>query len=186
MGSSILRGVTRESRKKRTAAGEEGEAKVDRLPAFDRALKLLELRPHFAREVERKLARAGYGRDEIAAAIARLGELGYLDDATHAKNHAATLAERKGYGATRIRAELARRGATGEAIGSALASVDPDAELARAREAAEKWLRKNRSEAAALARHLSRKGFDRRAIFTVLKELGSAPEDTEGESFAEE
>ena len=178
--------MKRESRGKRTAAAGDGGPKVERLPAFDRALKLLELRPHFAREVERKLARAGYERGEVEAAILRLGELGYLDDATHARNHATTLAERKGFGAARIRAELARRGAAGEAIGSALATVDPDAEIARAREAAEKWLRRNRREEPALARHLARKGFDRRAIFTVLKELGAHPADTEGESFAEE
>jgi regulatory protein len=158
---------------------------VERLPAIDRALKLLEQRPHFAREVERKLARAGYERAEIEAALARLGELGYLDDAAHARSHAATLAERRGYGAMRIRAELARRGAAPEAAAAAIAGVSPEAELDRAREAARKFLRRSGAgdRVPALGRHLARKGFDRRAIFTVLKEL--APEAA-GESFAED
>jgi len=43
----------------------------------------------------------------------------------------------------------------------------PDDDLPAAREAARRWHGKN---AAALARHLARKGFSRRAIFAVLKE----------------
>jgi len=176
--------VKREPGRKRTAAA-DGE-KAERPPAFDRALRLLELRPHFAREVERKLERAGYEATEIETAVRRLAELGYLDDAAHAKSHAATLGDRKGYGTTRIRAELVRRGASSDSIAAALAGGGGEADLVRAREAAAKWLRRGSKDRAALARHLGRRGFDRRAIFTVLKELDSAPENTEGESFADD
>jgi regulatory protein len=157
------------------------------LTAFDRAAKLLERRPHFRRELERKLARAGFAADEIAAAVERLSALGHLDDLAQAKLHAATLAGRKRFGAARVRAELLRRGAPDEAIDAALGDRDPEAELARARDAARRWVARARAGdgrgGPALARHLDRKGFERRVIFTVLREL--AP-DGEGESFAEE
>jgi regulatory protein len=151
--------------------------------AFDRGLKMLERRPHFRREVEQKLARAGCEGAAIDEAVDRLTKLGYLDDVPIAKSHAAMLADRKGYGAMRVRAELIRRGASPEAVVSAMASLSPEGDLDRARGVVAKWWRKGGADRAALARHLDRRGFDRRVIFTILKEL--AP-DGEGESFAEE
>ncbi|HVR06535.1 MAG TPA: hypothetical protein VMW75_00680, partial [Thermoanaerobaculia bacterium] len=53
-----------------------------------------------------------------------------------------------------------------QAAAAALADL-PEDDLPGAREAAARWRGKN---AAALARHLSRKGFSRRAIFAVLAE----------------
>jgi regulatory protein len=185
MGRSILQPVTREAKEKGTAGGTPREAPS----AFERALRMIELRPHFRRELERKLARAGAPAEEIAEALARLAGFGYLDDAAFARNHAAVLAGRKGFGRNRIRQELARRGASPEAIAAALAALtsveegEPDADLARAREAARRWSKRDSADPAALARHLDRKGFDRRVIFTVLKEL--APEGA-SESFADD
>mgnify|MGYP003519681950 CR=1 FL=1 len=45
-------------------ATEAGEAVLP--PAGDKAAQLLALRPHFRRELETKLQRAGYAREEIA------------------------------------------------------------------------------------------------------------------------
>lgn len=160
------------------------------LSAFDRALKYLELRPHFRREVEVKLRRAGFEAVEVAEVVSRLAKLGYLDDMTLARSFAATLAARKRQGASRIRQELLRRGAPPEAVAAALAGADPNDEIERAREAARKWRRaasRNGAGAAdALARHLARKGFDRRVIFSVLKELAPSGGDAESEAFAED
>jgi len=69
-------------------------------------------------------------------------------------------------GRPRLRAELERRGAPPDAVAAALDEL-PDDDLPAAREAARRWHGKS---AAALARHLARKGFSRRAIFAVLKE----------------
>ena len=144
---------------------------------------MLERRPHFRAELARKLARAGCEAGEIEEALARLTRLGYLDDLPAARSFAAQLAERKGYGVKRIRAELARRGADEEAIAGALAALPADGDLGRAREAAGRWRRRGGGAPAALARHLDRRGFDRRVIFAVLKELAPA---AGGESFADE
>ncbi|MCL4838166.1 MAG: recombination regulator RecX, partial [Thermoanaerobaculia bacterium] len=47
---------------------------------YDKALALLGARAHFRAELERKLARSGYGAEEIVAALARLAARGWLDD----------------------------------------------------------------------------------------------------------
>ena len=74
--------------------------------------------------------------------------------------------EQKAEGRLRLKAELIRRGVSGEAVAAALAEV-PEDDLEAAREAAAKWARSHRPDPAALARHLARKGFSRRAIFAV-------------------
>lgn len=71
----------------------------------------------------------------------------------------------------RIAAELRRRGAADEAVTAALAEL-PDDDTPQAREAAERWQARGGHDPAALARHLARKGFSQRAIFTVLRERG--------------
>jgi hypothetical protein len=60
-------------------------------------------------------------------------------------------------------------------VTAALADL-PEDELPAARQAAGRWHGK---DAAALARHLSRKGFSRHAIFAVLAERGEGAEDGE-------
>jgi SOS response regulatory protein OraA/RecX len=92
--------------------------------------------------------------------------------------------ERKGEGRHRLRAELQRRGAGPEAIDQALSGF-PDDDLSQAREAAGEWTRRrslasdrfSERDRAALARHLERRGFSRRAIFAVLNETGFDPGD---------
>ena len=140
--------------------------------AADRGLRLLAQRPYYRAELQRRLARLGHGEGPIAAALARLAELGYLDDGALTSTEVARLAGRKGFGPARIRAELARRGAPQEALDAALAGYRGDEELAAVRDAAARWQRRGGGEAAALARHLARRGFGRRAIFSVLAELG--------------
>ena len=45
------------------------------VPAADKAARLLALRPHFRRELEVKLERSGYGREEVAEALETLVRL---------------------------------------------------------------------------------------------------------------
>src|SRR6185436_1500892 len=136
------------------------------LTAYTHAVRLLAPRPHFRAELEAKLAQRGYPAEEIAAALDRLATEGYLDDVRTARDFVAHRLERQAEGRLRLEAELVRRGAPREAIASALAQV-PEDDLEAAREAAEKWGRGRKPDPAALARHLARKGFSRRAIFAV-------------------
>jgi regulatory protein len=139
------------------------------LSAYQKAVQLLGSRPHFRRELQAKLAQRKFPAEEIEEALDRLTGQGYLDDRRTAAAFVEHRLESKAEGRLRLRAELEKRGAPAEAIDDALAVV-PEDDLEPAREAAERWQRLHpRGEPAALARHLARKGFSRRAIFAVLK-----------------
>jgi regulatory protein len=139
-------------------------------PCYDRACELLALRPHFRRELEAKLQRRGYPPPEVEEALGRLARQGWLDDAAAARGLVASRLARGALGRARLRAELERRGAAPAAVTAALGEL-PEDDLAAAREAAERWRGRTPE---ALARHLARKGFSRRAIFAVLKERPGA------------
>jgi regulatory protein len=140
---------------------------------YDRACRLLALRPHFASELAAKLARRGYPPAAIEPALARLVREGWLDDTAAARGLVASRLARGPLGLARLRAELERRGAPAEAVAAALADL-PEDDLPAARQAAGRWRGKG---APALARHLARKGFSRRAIFAVLAQRGEEGED---------
>ncbi len=158
-------------------AGEETTSAPDRPAAGDKAAQLLALRPHFRRELEVKLERAGYAREEVALALDKLVQLRLLDDLALARAFVETVARRKGWGRMRVAQELARRGAPEEAAQAALAGRSPEDDLEGAREAARRYRGKSRGDgpgrADALARHLSRRGFSSSAIFKVLKEMAA-------------
>lgn len=143
---------------------------------YAQAVRLLATRAHFRAELRTKLAQRGYPNDEIAAALERLAGEGYLDDRKAAAEFVAGRLAKGALGRPRLRAELQARGAERAAIDEALAAL-PDDDLPAAREAAARFSRSGRSgptAAAALARHLARKGFSRRAIVALLRETGSA------------
>jgi SOS response regulatory protein OraA/RecX len=146
-------------------------------PCYDRACELLGVRPHFRRELQGKLLRRGHPPAEIEQALDRLERQGWLDDQVAARGLVASRLARAPEGPARLRAELERRGAAPEAIEAALAEL-PEDDLPAARQAA---LRSPARTPEALARHLARKGFSRRAIFAVLNErpAGAMPDDSE-------
>lgn len=147
---------------------------------YARAVRLLAARPHFRRELERKLADRGYPGEEIAEALDRLTRQHYLDDAQVARDFVAGRLARGALGRARLRAELERKGAPEEAVESALDELVPEDDLPLARAAAAAWARGHRrGRPDALARHLQRKGFTRRAIFAVLEELGTELEPSD-------
>ncbi len=144
---------------------------------YDKAVQLLGSRPHFRRELQAKLAQRGFPSEETDAVLDRLTTQGYLDDRKTAVAFVEKRLERGAEGKLRLKAELVKRGAPSEAISEAfeaLAVLAPDDDRAPAREAAERWFRLHprgpREDTAALARHLARKGFSRRAIVAALNE----------------
>ncbi len=141
--------------------------------SYDKAVQLLAARPHFRRELEAKLRQRGFPSGEIEETLGRLTDQGYLDDRAAARSFVEGRAA-KGEGRARLRAELAKRGAPEDAIEDALSELTDEDDLPRAREAAEAWRRRQRKggsdprDVRALARHLDRKGFSRRAIVALL------------------
>jgi regulatory protein len=80
-----------------------------RQQALESAFRLLARRDHTRRELEVKLRQKGLGQSDIAGALARCDELGFLDDAKTAMTMAGHLVD-KGYGILRIRHALGQKG----------------------------------------------------------------------------
>jgi regulatory protein len=70
------------------------------------ALRLLARRPYSVAELRRALERKYPQTGKVPEAIARLRELGYLDDRKFAEQYAYSLAQNRGFGPNRLRREL--------------------------------------------------------------------------------
>ena len=123
-----------------------------------------------------KLAQRRFPPDEVAAALDRLAAQGYLDDRATARRFVAGRAEERGEGVHRLRGELLKRGVEPLVADEVLAELLPEDDREAARDAASRFLRSGRQEPAALARHLARKGFSRRAIVELLREQPGGPD----------
>jgi regulatory protein len=114
-------------KRREPGAGGEGTDKASRptRTAYDKALGLLARREHSRRELQQKLGRGGFSRDETATAVERLGDQGYQDDSRFAES---LLRSRvgQGYGPARIRAELRSQGIPDATVRSLIESADVD------------------------------------------------------------
>ncbi|MFK2890666.1 regulatory protein RecX [Dyella flagellata] len=93
--------------------------------AYGKALGLLARREHSRKELQQKLNRGGYARDEASDALDRLGEQHYQDD----ERFAETLIRNRsaqGYGPMRLRAELKSHGLSDARIRSLLDAAEID------------------------------------------------------------
>jgi len=104
---------------------------------MEAAASALARRSRSASELRIWLAQRRYPKAEIARAVARMRELGYLDDAEYAATFAVHKAASRGWGPDRVRQELARRGVESEIIEEALAraaeqGASPSANIGRA------------------------------------------------------
>ncbi|MGH2677206.1 MAG: regulatory protein RecX, partial [Actinomycetota bacterium] len=112
--------------------------------AKDRALRLLSVRSRSRVELERRLARAGYEPDEVAAAVADLEEVGLVDDERFARELAESK-RRRGMGRRAGLAALRAKGVDREIAEQAVGEVNPEDEADRAYELARARLERVRS-----------------------------------------
>ena len=119
----------RSSRRSRPKAPPAGSA-------LDGGLRLLARRAHSRLELRQKLHRRGYDPDEVEAALSRLAELGYVDDAAFARGLVLRRSGQRGPRA--LAGELSARGIDRAGIAEALEGVDEEAELAAATRLAER------------------------------------------------
>lgn len=153
------------------------------------AARFLATRPRTRWELERRLRRAGTEEAEIAAALDRLQELGYLDDAAFARWWGEQRDRHSPRGRRMIESELRQRGVPREVIEAyreehgepARAPEDaglPGDETERAREALRKHLRgrpmpSDRSAAQRVGMYLMRRGFDPEVVRSALREAAT-------------
>jgi regulatory protein len=92
--------------------------------AYDRAVQYLSVRPRSTAEVRRRLHEAKIDDDAIEAAIARLAEQGYLNDAEFARYWVENRQQFSPRGEQALRQELRRAGVDNESIEESLAGLD--------------------------------------------------------------
>lgn len=151
--------------------------KSDAARAKEKALYLLEHRPHAKRELERKLSRT-VGEEAAQAAADRMEELGLVDDADYAARLAQELA-RKGYAFSRTVQELVRRGVDRELAQEAAREASPDPEEAIRRLIQRKYERRlgNEKGRRQTAAALQRLGYRWEEIRSALREFDGDPEE---------
>lgn len=160
------------------------------------AVHFLGTRPRTRWEVERRLRRAGASDDVIAATTARLGELGYVDDAAFARWWGEQRDRHAPRGLRMIEAELRQRGVPREVIEmyrSQHAAPErvpedeglPSDEASRAREALAGHLRgrplpTDRKALQRIGMFLVRRGFDPETVRSTLRDAADANDDLSG------
>jgi regulatory protein len=152
------------------------------LSCHDRALRLLAARPRSRRELETRLRSAGFDPEMVAEELARLEEVGLLDDERFAQEFAEHSLGRKLSGRRAVASSLAAKGVSRPVIERALQDIEGDedaraAELARSRVSR---LSGQRPEVAyrRLVSFLARRGYEgavaRRAAASALRpDLGA-------------
>ncbi|HEX5039523.1 MAG TPA: regulatory protein RecX [Candidatus Limnocylindria bacterium] len=156
-------------------------------------MRYLGTRPRTRWEVDRRLRRAGVGTAEIEAVLARLTQLGYLDDAAFARWWGEQRDRHGPRGRRMIEAELRQHGVPREVVEAyrqehaaperrAEDERVPSSEAERARDALQRHLRGRPLPDDPKARqrigmYLMRRGFDPDVVRSSLREAGADTND---------
>ena len=146
--------------------------------AREAALRLLAVRERSAVELRSRLRHKGFDPDVIVSVLDRLQETDLQDDARFGAQFVEA-ATRRGMAGRRIQMELRARGLSKEEAARA-ATEDPEAELARARDLAERKAARMgdlplETRVRRLISLLARKGFDPDTCRIVAKEAAGSP-----------
>ncbi|HSO28437.1 MAG TPA: regulatory protein RecX [Candidatus Sulfomarinibacteraceae bacterium] len=154
---------------------------------LEAALRFLEVRQRSVAEVRRRLTRAGYREDLVAGVIARLGDLGMLDDEAFAAQWVESRDRARPRGERALRAELRWKGVDASTIDLAMIGREGGGEPDPDDAAADRFLaseartlgrivdprqRRNRAYAA-----LARRGFDADTSTRAIRRAESAAVD---------
>jgi regulatory protein len=139
------------------------------------ALRMLSRRPYSIAEMRRALERKFGAAERVAAALARLRELGLLDDKKFAEQYASSLARNRSFGRRRVERELKAKLLDYRTIGPALdQAFEETSERILLEQALDKKLRGlhlplTRAKVYALCRSLLRLGFRSDDIMKVVR-----------------
>jgi regulatory protein len=99
---------------------------LDLAAAKQKAYRLLSLRPHSEKELEKKLREKGFPAAVVKEALEKLRDLKYLNDASFAAQWARNLAANKLWGNRKIVASLHGKGVAAQLITEAIAAARED------------------------------------------------------------
>jgi len=97
-----------------------------KLPLHERALRLLAVRPRTRRELQTRLAHAGFDAGDVAVELDRLEEVGLIDDARFAAEFVEHALARRLEGRRAVAASLSAKGLDRGLIEEALDAVAGD------------------------------------------------------------
>jgi regulatory protein len=152
-------------------------AAADVEAAYRTALRALEIRSFARGDLTRRLLRKGHPRPAVEAALQRVHELGFLDDAAYARTYVQTRAAR-GRGPSRLTRDLLSMGVERSLIDRALAAELPEGSdqtamplaLARKRAGQLGGLPRQTKRRRVVA-YLARRGFTGREISEMVEEV---------------
>ena len=148
------------------------QRRSETLLARRRALALLARAMHSRRALARKLTRGGFGSAAVDQALARLDELGYLDDAGYARLWVRSRVARGADGRGKVLAGLLQHGISRLDAADALdAEYPPDLEAELCRKLALRLLDRHARDPRAgerVARQLAGRGFSARLVVDAL------------------
>jgi regulatory protein len=168
----------RSSRARRGATPAPGAGRAHQPPsALGSGLRLLAWRAHSRAELRAKLLRRGCPPDETEAALARLAELGYLDDQSFAQGLVRRRSRLRGPQA--LAAELAAKGIDRSQAADALAGFDLEAQVESASRLAERLCARQpvstyREALDRVGAKLLRRGFSSRVIRAACRTVVAA------------
>ena len=96
---------------------------LDLAAARQKAYRLLSMRPHSEKELEKKLREKGFPAVVIKETLEKLHDLKYLNDASFAKGLARNLAINKLWGNRKIIASMQEKGIGAQLIDEAIAAA---------------------------------------------------------------
>jgi len=150
---------------------------------FERALNLLSYKPRSLAEMRSRLMEKDWAEESVVdQVIARLEELGYLNDEQFAANFASSRLTAKPLGRTRLRRDLRRKKLPSETIETALdGAYEQQSEEALIERAISKRVKSKgapatREEAKKLFDYLIRRGFSYDLVIRKVREAGKGVE----------
>lgn len=148
--------------------------------AITAALNLISFRPRASGELQRKLREKGYSADAAEAAVGRMLELGYLNDADFADRWIENRQEHKPRSRMMLQQELMQKGIDRETISEALEETEIDEfgdalEIARKKASSMSGLDQQTRDRR-LSGFLGRRGYGFDVIRRVLEEIDSPDE----------
>ena len=153
-------------------------------------LSQLEYAPRTRAELAAVLRKKGVEDDVAEQVLSRFAEVGMIDDALFAQMWVASRHRGKGLAGRALSQELRRKGVADETAAQALATLDPERELATARELVDRRLRTTAglpvdARVRRLAGMLARKGYPAGTAFRVVREALAAEGEEAELSFDE-
>ena len=152
-----------------------GEPEDQRAKARELCLRLLTAKARTRAELAAALARRGVEEEVAHEVLARLSEVGLIDDAAFAESYVHSGHAYRGLGRRALTTQLRRRGVDEETAGAAVAAVGPAAEEEMARTLVRRGLASGArgDEAATLRRlvgMLARRGYPEGLSYRVVRE----------------